>query len=216
MKLIVSHLTKKMNGKLILSDVSFQINAGECLGVVGTKGTGKTTLVRIIRGIYQPTSGIVMIDGCKAGRKEYTERIRKVVTVPQQSELYELLTVWENVEFYCRIYYQGISLEECWKKTEIALRQFDLYGVKDLKITYLSGDLRQRLVFARAIVADPELLILDEPFQRDEIDSVLMLEDCLLSLKKKGTSVLVLSSDQMMIEKISDRVLRLGKEICDA
>ena len=216
MKLTVSHLTKEIGGIRVLSDVSFQVDVGECFGLIGTKGIGKTTLVHIIRGIYQPTSGRVTLDGWEAGNKEYTERLSKVITVPEQSEFYELLTVWENVELYCRIYFQGLSSEECWKKTEIALRQFDLYEVKELKITFLSEDLRQRLAFARAIVADPELLILDEPFLKDEIDSVLMLEDCLFSLKKKGTSVLVLSADQVMTEKISDRVMWLGKETRDA
>ena len=216
MKLIVSHLTKEIEGIRILSDVSFQIDAGECLGVIGTKGAGKTTLVHIIRGIYKPTLGMVMLDGWKDGSKEYTEKLSKVITVPEQSEFYELLTVWENVELYYRMYYQGMSSEECWKNTENALRQFDLYEIKNLKITYLSEDLRQRLAFARAIVTDPELLILDEPFLREEIDSALMLEDCLYHLKKKGTSVLILSSDQAMTEKISDRVVWLGKDTCDA
>lgn len=215
MKLIVSHLTKEIEGIRILSDVSFQIDVGECLGVIGTKGAGKTTLVHIIRGIYKPTLGTVMLDGWKDGSKEYTEKLSKVITVPEQSEFYELLTVWENVELYYRMYYQGMSSDECWKKTENALRQFDLYEIKNLKITFLSEDLRQRLAFARAIVADPELLILDEPFLREEIDSALMLEDCLYNYKRKGTSVLLLSSDQTMTEKISDRVVWIGKKSCN-
>lgn len=155
--IIVKNLSKKFGNVKVLDNINLKIKDGEFFCIVGPSGCGKTTLLRIIAGLEKPTSGEVYINSEKVGNHKSSCSM-----VFQQYALFPWRTVLENVMFPLEI--QGISESKRRKIAEEYLKLVDLQDFKDAYPYELSGGMKQRVAIVRALVNDPKVLLMDEPF----------------------------------------------------
>lgn len=154
------NLTKKFGDFTANNNLTFQVYKGEIFGFLGANGAGKTTTIRILCGLSSPTSGEIQVAGFDVYKE--TEKIKNNIGyMSQKFSLYEDITIIENIRFYAGIY--GLSKRQIKEKTEILLKKFDLYPLKDKLISSLPLGWKQKLAFSIAIFHDPKIVFLDEP-----------------------------------------------------
>jgi len=154
----VEKVSKTLDKRTILKDVSLRVKRGEIFALLGPNGAGKTTLIYIISGLMKPNSGKVLISGLEAS----DNKARKKRAVLFQGESLDFkLTVYENLEVFSSLY--GISPDSSRKKIEKYLKKLELLKFRDNLVKTLSGGIRKRVEIARALSVEAENLILDEP-----------------------------------------------------
>ena len=181
-------LMKRFGGFTAVAGIDFDVQRGEIFGFLGPNGSGKTTTIRMMLGLLQPTEGIVETLGVKVS--QHPERIRsRVGYMSQQFSLYNDLTVIENLRFYGRAY--GLKNRERHARLENALEMAGMAGRENRRTRDLSGGWRQRLALAAAILHRPELLFLDEPTAGVDPVSRRAFWELLYQLVAEGTTVFV-------------------------
>jgi len=195
----VSGLTKRYGDREALRDVSVQAGPGELVAVIGPNGAGKTTLLSILAGIQKPDGGEV---DCPAG---------EVGWVPQQPALYGKLTVAENLSLFAR-------LERVGDAAAAVERMLDLTGLRGRagdEVAQLSGGNRQRVNIAIGLLAQPDLLLLDEPSAALDPRQRTRLWEFILRLAGEGTAVIYATHNVQEAERYADRVIVLadGEEL---
>lgn len=149
---------------VVLDGISFQLPHGETKALFGVAGSGKSTLLKLAMGLLRPDSGRIFLLGEEVTRmseRELFELRRRVGIVFQESALFDSLKVYENVAF--RLMEERISAEEIERRVREALRFVELEGTYDMRPSELSGGMRRRVAIARAIIAEPEVLLYDSP-----------------------------------------------------
>lgn len=196
-----------------LENLSLEVPRGEFLALMGPSGSGKTTLLNLISGIDTPTSGTLEIDGeniANFSRKQLTQwRARKVGYIFQLYHLIPVLTAFENVELPLLI--TSLSRSERRKKAEAALELVGLQDRSHHTPSELSGGQEQRVAIARALVADPALLVADEPtgdLDRESAGNILKL---LQSLSRDHGKTIVMVTHDARAAAAADRTLHLEK-----
>ena len=187
--LSVSHLTKFYGLRPVLRNLSLDVAQGEFVAILGPNGAGKTTLLRILATLMRPESGSYTIDGIDALQQPLKAR-EMIGLVSHQSLLYQNLTAYENLVFYAQMYGVGKrqNVEELAKQ---ALQRVDLLRrAHDLVRTYSRGML-QRLTIARAILHEPALVLLDEPYTGLDQASARRLSELLEGLAVSGRTVVM-------------------------
>ena len=179
-------LTRSFGGRRAVNDVTLELNASECLALFGPIGAGKTTLLRLLAGLLKPTAGTARING-ETLRGDASARAR-VGFISHQSMLYAALTVRENVELAARLY--GVS--DVGAAAERALREMRVLERGNALVRALSRGLQQRVSIARALVHEPRVLLLDEPYTGLDALGASALTETLARLRADGgTLVLV-------------------------
>ena len=180
-------LTRSFGPRVALSAVDLRVDAGECLALFGPNGAGKTTLLRLLAGLLRPTSGSASIDGVALPGGVSARSL--VGLISHQSMLYPALTAHENVEFSARLH--GVP-----NASVAALRALELLRVADrakTPVRSLSRGLQQRVAVARALVHEPRVLLLDEPFTGLDDAGVAVLTETLATLARGGAAVLLVT-----------------------
>jgi ABC-2 type transport system ATP-binding protein len=197
--------------------VSFKVKKGEIFGLVGPNGAGKSTLLRMLCTVLRPTSGRGYIEGHDIVR-EATE-VRKAIGVVQEKLiLYSPLTPIENLEFFGNLY--NIDGRELRKKIMALLDDVKLLAVKDRPVGTFSTGMRQRLNIARALLHDPRVVILDEPTNGLDPQSVRWVRDFIVNLKDHGLTVILTTHDMYEIDELAEsvaimdrgQILEIGKK----
>jgi ABC-2 type transport system ATP-binding protein len=181
------HLTKKFGDETVVQDVSFEVPRASMFGFIGPSGSGKTTTVRLLTGVYVPTSGEAIVfdrNPVKLGRGERVH----FGYMPQLFVLYPNLTVWENLNFAASLYGMGLFRR---KRLKEALTFVELYEHRSKLARNISGGMLRRLSLAATLVHDPQLLFLDEPTAG--IDPVLRRKfwDHFRALKNQGSTIFI-------------------------
>ncbi len=186
-KVKVSHLTKKFGDLLVLNDISFDVEKGDLLCVVGPTGCGKTTFLNSLTKIYDVTSGEILLDGHPADPKK-----DHIAYIFQGNSTMPWLTVEQNVAF-------GLDIRHVPKreKQELTDRYLEIVGLTKYRRYYpkqLSASMLQRVSIARAFATEPELLLMDEPYGQLDIELRFKLEDELVRLwEMTGTTVIFIT-----------------------
>jgi len=162
----------------VLDDVSFLLGRGECVGLVGENGAGKSTLLRILVGLLHPLSGAV-------------NRRGTIGYCPQDALVFEGLTVDENFEFFAAAY--GLSRERWRAAADVLTDGLNFVRERRKQVGTLSGGTRQKLNLAVALLASPDVLILDEPYAGFDWDTYLRFWRLAADLRSEGRSVLIVS-----------------------
>ena len=212
------NVTKKFGEEIALDNVSFEIEKGEFVFVIGCSGAGKSTLVKLILREYLPTEGTVTVDSTdllNLRKKEIPDYRKKIGFVFQDFKLLTDRTVFENVAIALRILDE--KKEDINERVETIL---DLVGLKDKKDFFpsqLSGGELQRTCLARAVVTDPDIIIADEPTGNLDIGISRQIMDIFKKINETGKIVIMATHNFEIVNEMSKRVIELenGKLISD-
>jgi ABC-2 type transport system ATP-binding protein len=176
------------NGFLALSGVSLEVEAGKFFGLLGPNGAGKTTLINSVVSLVRPDSGSVEVFGRDAYR-EFREARRMVGVSPQEVNLDRFLTVEETLIFHAGYY--GVPKKKARERAEELLERFGLVDKRDQRTNTLSGGMKRRVLFARALIHNPKVLFLDEPTAGVDVELRYKLWGYIRELNRGGMTILL-------------------------
>lgn len=212
----VHKLNKSFKSYKAVTDVSINVGPGEVVGLLGPNGAGKSTTFKMACGIVQPDSGSVFL-----GEEDVTSwpmflRAKEggMGYLPQASSIFRKLTVEQNISAILEL--QGYPSSDRRQRTEELLELLQISEHRKILSTSLSGGLERRLEVARALVSNPKIIMLDEPFAGVDPKARKSMGEIILQLKKQGISFLITDHNASEVLKISDRcyLLDQGKVIC--
>lgn len=194
-------LTKKVKGKLLVSNVNLHIKKGEIYGFLGQNGAGKTTIMKMLTGILSPTTGEVELFGQKLTKTEKSG-LKRIGSIIEYPIFFEHLTAMENLQLHCE--YLGFYDK---KAITQALEMVHLTGIEDKIVSDFSLGMKQRLGIVRAIITKPELIILDEPTNGLDPIGIKDIRDLIRMLNREYGITFLLSSHILgEIEQVADRI----------
>ncbi len=204
------NLTKKFRELVAVDNVSLEVTKGECFGLLGPNGAGKTSLLRMISAASPPTSGDIWVLGQDL-RTDSRQVKANLGVVPQLDNLDEDLTVIQNLVTFAR--YFDLPKEEAKQRSRELLSLFELENKRDSRIQELSGGMKRRLLIARGMINQPQLLILDEPTIGLDPQVKHLVWRKLAELKSQGVTQLLCTHNMEEAATICDRVaiMHLGK-----
>ena len=213
-QLICSHLTKRFGDTVVVNNLSFELQAGECLGVIGPNGAGKTTTFRMCLGLSTADSGSISVFGLPMPEETLAIKARLGV-VSQFDSLDPDFTCSENLMVYGR--YFGMASADIQARIPSLLSFAALTLKADAKPGELSGGMKRRLSLARALINDPQLLLLDEPTTGLDPQARHLMWERLQQLLQQGKSILLTTHFMDEAERLCDRLLVLdhGRKIAE-
>ncbi|OWP55128.1 MAG: multidrug ABC transporter ATP-binding protein [Cuniculiplasma sp. C_DKE] len=201
----VNNLGRKYGDEFAIRNLSFQITKGEIFGLIGPNGAGKTTTIRILCCLISPTEGDARIGGLNLNDRINSNKIRKMIGyVPDNVGLYERMSAYENLLFYGKLY--DYPKSELPGNIEKYLRIVDLWDERNKPVGSYSKGMKQKVALARALVHEPELLILDEPTANLDPESARNIRDLILNLKKEGRTILFNTHNLDEAQRVCDRI----------
>src|SRR5512133_3277405 len=207
----VHRLIKRFGSKVVLRGLEFQVAAGEFVALLGPNGAGKTTFLRILSSLSRPTLGVVQVAGYSLPHQAAAVR-RRLGVVSHLPLLYGDLTAEENLAFYGRMYginRSGERITEVLEMVGLAARRRDL-------VRTFSRGMQQRLAIGRAVLHDPEVLLLDEPHTGLDQDACLMLDNVLREVAARGRTVVMTSHDLARAADLASRFDVLSRGVIAA
>lgn len=208
----IKKLTKQADNKLILRGVDLSIKKGETVAILGPNGAGKSTLLKVLATLIKPTSGHVLVNGLDL-KKNQIEIKKLLGYLPHSSLLYDHYSPLENLVFFGNIY--GVKNVE--QKAINLVKEVGLSFFLNEPVKNFSRGMIQRIAIARAIVHDPEVLLLDEPHTGLDQGAISILNNVIVSMKEKGATTLMVTHDFKQAAEICDRVIivKNGKIVDD-
>ena len=184
------------NKRQILNSLNMNINKQEILGMLGPNGVGKSTIFNLITGLKDPDYGEIVINGINCTNLPINQRFSKfkLALVPQYGGLIHDLTTIDNLKLVAEIHIKGKELRD--QKINKLISQFEFESLLNIKAKHLSGGQRKKLVIAMALVNDPKILLLDEPFAALDILTIRMLQETILNLQSTEEISVVICDHQ--------------------
>lgn len=205
MKITIKDLKKAYSGKLVLNINKLEIEEGKITGIIGPNGSGKSTLLNIIAGLDGEFSGEI-----KYNDKTLNREIFKKMTLVMQKPYLFKRKVFENIEYPLKV--RNIKKEDRKKETLDILKSLEIEELKDKKAHLLSGGESQKVSLARALIINPELLLLDEPTSNIDPESIKIMEREIIRFNEETKStVLIVTHNMAQSERICHKVLYLDK-----
>ena len=211
----VENLSKSYRGIPAIQNVSFSLRAGEIVGYLGTNGSGKSTTVRIITGLLQPSDGRVLFNG-RDIRTDLPRFRESLGYIPEEAHLYAYMSGMEYLQLVGRL--RGMSEKTIDIKANGMLRLLGLESWRHSPMSLYSKGMRQRVLMAAALIHDPKLLVFDEPLSGLDILSARLFKDLLQELAASGKAIFYISHVFEIVEQLCTRVLVIskGKILADA
>jgi len=210
----VNNLVKQFKNSLAVNNISFKINKGTIIGLLGPNGCGKTTTIGMMLGLIKPTSGTVFINGLNIeNENNRTKILEKVNFISPYVELPKKLTVEENLKVYGKLY----GVNNLQDKISDLMKQLNLFEFKKRKTGELSSGQKNRVSLAKALINEPEILFLDEPTASLDPDVGDYIRTYIESFaSKKGTTILLASHNMYEVERLCNEVMMMKNgEIID-
>lgn len=208
------NLVKRFKGRTVVREVSIELGAGEVVGLLGPNGAGKTTTFRMTVGLLRPTSGAIWFQGRDVTRLPMYRRAQEgIAYLPQEPSIFRNLTVRENL--LAILEHQRLSAKERAGRADALLEELGIGHVADSPAYTLSGGERRRTEICRALVTEPKVFLLDEPFAGIDPIAVADLQETVTKLKDRGIGVLITDHNVRDTLAITDRayILNEGKVI---
>lgn len=207
-------VSKHFSGIPAVNDVSFSARPGEVTGYLGPNGSGKSTTIKMITGLIEMTSGRILFDG-KPIDDDLVAYKRRMGYVPEEPYLYNHLSGLEYLAMVADL--RGIPTRAANKRIDGLLRLLSLYDDRHAAISGYSKGMRQKILLSAALLHNPDLLLLDEPFSGLDVGSALVLRSLIQELAARGKVVLFSSHELETVERVCSRVVILhrGKIVAD-
>ncbi len=200
--LSIKNLTKIYgNGFAALKGVDLAISRGEIFALLGPNGAGKTTLIGIVCGLVRPSGGEVLVDGCDIAA-DYRSARKKIGLVPQELSVNMFETVWDTVVFSRGLFGKRADPAHI----ERVLRDLSLWDKKDANIRALSGGMKRRVLIAKALAHEPEILFLDEPTAGVDVELRRDMWEMVRQLREKGVTIILTTHYIEEAEDMADRI----------
>jgi ABC-2 type transport system ATP-binding protein len=200
----VSHIAKSFADKVAVDNLSFSVARGEIFGLIGPNGAGKTTTIRMMMDIIKPDSGDVTI----LGRKLNEATKNRVGYLPEERGLYRKLKVIESIVYLASL--KGMDRHSAEEKADKLLSETGMSASRDKKIEALSKGMAQIIQFIVAIIHEPDLVILDEPFASLDPVNTELLKGMFADLRNQGKAVILSTHQMNQVEELSDRILMVS------
>jgi ABC-2 type transport system ATP-binding protein len=201
----VRDVTKTYDGRAVVNRVSFEVQPGEIFALLGPNGAGKTTLIRMITDILRPDSGTITLDG-----RRVTEGARdRISYLPEERGLYRRVPVVEALAYYGEL--KGLSRSEARAQALRLLERAELKDWAAKQVQALSKGMQQKVQLCTALIGDPRLMILDEPFSGLDPINVQLFEDVLHERRAAGCTVLLSTHQMNKVEELCDRALMINR-----
>ena len=207
--IVLSAVTKTFNKTIAVDKLDLEIPAGSIFGLLGPNGAGKTTTIRMIMNIIRPDRGEIRIGG-----KFITDEIyRRIGYLPEERGLYQKSKLKETIVYFATL--KGLSRTAAVQQTDYYLKKFNLTGYAERKIEELSKGNQQKVQFIIAIVHQPEIIILDEPFAGLDPINQLLLKQIITEFQADGKTVIFSAHQMEQIEKLCSRIclINVGKRV---
>lgn len=196
----IQHVTHSFGSHRVLDDVSLRMDGGSVTGLLGLNGAGKTTLIRIVNGMLQPDSGAVLwLD-----RAMTADDRQRIGYLPEERGLYPRMRVDEQLSFWGRL--KGLSQSESVCRTAAWLQRLGISDVARLLPGQLSKGVQQKVQLASALLHNPDVVVLDEPFSGLDPLNALLLQEVVDELRCRGAAVLISSHNIPFVESMCDRL----------
>jgi len=203
-------VSKRFLGIPAVDNISFSALPGEITGYLGPNGSGKSTTLKMITGLIEPSAGAIVFDG-KAIQSDPIAYKQRFGYVPEEPQLYPHLTGGEYLEMVGQL--RGLPDALLRHKIDGFLRLFNLFGDRHVAMQSYSKGMRQKILLAAALLHNPELVLLDEPFSGLDVSSALVLRDLIAGLAARGKTVLFSSHELETVERVCSRVVILHKGV---
>jgi len=206
MDIISAHnIVKRFGSFTALDEVSISVPEKSVFGLLGPNGAGKTTLIRIINHITGPDIGEVFFEG----RKSTSADVEKIGYLPEERGLYKKMEVGEQCLYLAQL--KGMSKKEAQKKLKLWFEKFEMGGWWKKKVEELSKGMQQKVQFVVTVIHEPKVLILDEPFSGFDPINANLVKNEILSLKEKGTTILLSTHNMNSVEELCDHIALINK-----
>lgn len=208
--LVIRNLVKSYKkSDPVLQNLNLEVPAGLIFGLIGPNGAGKSTLIGILTGLLSYDEGSLSINGMELNSKNELEIKRQVASVLQPPLLFENFTSYEFLTYVCEMY--GIRDQQLNDHINSMLTYFEIEDFIYVKINQLSSGSRKKLAFCAAILTDPQVLFLDEPFESVDVISIGRMKLVLRKIRKKGCTIIVTSHILEVVENLCDDIAILHK-----
>jgi len=208
------NVSKRFPGSLAVDHVSFSARAGEVTGYLGPNGSGKSTTMKMITGLIEPSSGEILFDG-QSIQRDLTAYKQRMGYVPEEPHLYSHLSALEYLQLVAEL--RNVPPKVAGRRIDGLLRLFFLHGERHSPISGYSKGMRQKVLLSAALLHNPDLVLLDEPFSGLDVGTALVLRSLIKELAARGKVVLFSSHELETVERVSSRVVILhhGKIVAD-
>jgi ABC-2 type transport system ATP-binding protein len=209
--LVLDGVTKRYGQFTAVSDFSLTLPAGQVLGFLGPNGAGKTTTIRMVMSINYPDAGTIAV----LGHPRASEVKDRIGYLPEERGLYRKMTLQETLQYFGRL--KGLHGRRLRQRVDESLARVGLSDWKRKRVEALSKGMSQKLQFVTAILHEPELVILDEPFSGLDPINVDMLERLIADLRRAGTTVIFSTHQMNQAERLCDRIVLInrGRKVID-
>ena len=189
-------ISLKYGRKIILDNLDLQLNNGQILGLLGPNGVGKSTIFNLITGLVSPDFGSIVINSETVNKYPIYQRTLKfkIGMCPQTGGFFHDLTVYENLKAIAEIAIDNLSYRN--EKINSLISKFELDPVRDIKAELVSGGQKKKLVIALALISDPKILLLDEPFAALDVMTIKTLQEIIVDLQSNNNISVVLCDHQ--------------------
>lgn len=211
----ISHVTKEYGDKKAVDDISFEVAKGEIVGYLGPNGAGKSTTLKMLVGLLKPTSGKISVADYDA-ETEIQEIKRQIGYVPEEAHLYEHLTLVEHLQLMGRLYH--LDEELIAQKVVELTKLFDMEPQTNQRISSFSQGMRQKCIIMSALLHNPSVLLLDEPFTNLDVNTVTFLKALIQRMADLGKTILYCTHILEVAETLCPRIMIIneGKLIANA
>jgi len=199
----IKNFVMKFSGTAVINDLSFDVIRGETFGFLGSNGSGKTTTIRALLGMYQPTSGELLVNGAPYSVSGTT----KLGYLPEERGLYKKETVIDTMVYFGQL--KGMNRPDAYAESMAYLRRVKLEDKAKLRLDKLSGGQQQKIQLGITIMNDPELLILDEPTKGFDPVNRKLLMDIIEEHQQKGATVVIITHQMDEVERLCNRIILL-------
>lgn len=205
----IKNLTKKFKKSTVVDDVSFKVNPGEIVGLLGENGAGKTTTLRMISTMLKITSGEAIVNNFSADKEPIKVRNEIGILFGGDVGLYDRLTARENIKYFANLY--GMSDKDADIRINELSKKFNMEEYIDKKVSKFSRGMKQKVSIARSIVHSPSVMLFDEPSTGLDVTAARTIQDFILDCKKENKTILFSSHSMREVEKLCDRVVIINK-----